>query len=61
MFVYSDRYRLDWGEHIFPIEKYRLTYARLAELGLATEHNTIEPSPATRKELESLHERGYHQ
>ena len=59
MFVYSDRYRLDWGEHIFPVEKYRLTYERLVELGLAGPHNTVEPSPATREELERVHEPGY--
>ena len=59
MFVYSDRYRLEWGEHIFPIEKYRLTYDRLVELGLAGEHNILEPSPATREELERVHTPGY--
>ncbi len=59
MFVYSDGYRLDWGGHIFPVEKYRLTYERLVELGLAGPHNTVAPRPATREELERVHDPGY--
>ncbi len=52
---WSPRYELDWGEHVFPIEKYRLVADRLRAAGLAL----TEPPPATDEELALVHPPAY--
>jgi len=53
--VYSDRYAIDIGLHVFPTEKYRLVRARLVESGAVSSSNIIEPTPATWEELALVH------
>ena len=50
--IYSSRYHIDIGLHVFPTEKYRRI---TAALGLAT----IEPEPATWEELALVHTAEY--
>src|SRR5213083_1736291 len=53
--VYSSRYAIDLGLHIFPTEKYRLVCERLIDRGLVTRDEIIEPDPATWDELALVH------
>jgi acetoin utilization deacetylase AcuC-like enzyme len=53
--VYSPRYHIDLGPHVFPTEKYRLVYERLLELGLAQPSDLIEPEPASWDQLALVH------
>ena len=50
-FVWSGKYRLDWPEHVFPVDKYDRIRARLGE--------TLEPEPATEEQLLLVHTPGY--
>jgi len=53
--VYSPRYAIDLGLHVFPTEKYRLVHARLLERGLIRPADVVEPAPATWDELALVH------
>lgn len=55
--VYSPQYFADLQGHVFPIEKYRLVVAQLEREGILGE--VLEPSPATRAELELVHTAAY--
>lgn len=57
--VYSDEYYVDMGEHVFPIEKYRMTYAALIEQGVLQPHDVAEPTPAPEEDLLLVHEPQY--
>ena len=59
MIVYSARYHIDIGPHVFPTQKYRLVYARLLELGLVQSAGLVEPEPATWDELALVHTADY--
>jgi acetoin utilization deacetylase AcuC-like enzyme len=52
--VYSPRYHLDFGAHVFPTEKYRRVAARVERAGLVP-GGFIEPSPAGWDELALAH------
>ena len=58
MIVYSPRYRIDLGLHVFPTEKYRLVYERLLAGGLDPS-SIVEPAPAGWDELALVHTAGY--
>jgi acetoin utilization deacetylase AcuC-like enzyme len=53
--VYSSRYQIDLGLHVFPTIKYRLVYDRLLECGLVSPHVTVEPEPASWDDLGLVH------
>jgi acetoin utilization deacetylase AcuC-like enzyme len=53
--VYSPRYRIDIGLHVFPTDKYRLIHTRLIETGVIQPSDTVEPTPATWDELALVH------
>lgn len=56
-FVYSEKYFAVFGDHVFPVEKYRLTRQRLdRELPDAVFH---EPAPASREDLLTVHSAAY--
>jgi len=55
-FVYSDRYDLNLGEHVFPARKYRLLRDRLIHTGFAQPHDFIEPEPATDDDMRLVHD-----
>jgi len=57
--VYSARYRIDIGLHVFPTDKYQRVQARLVETGVIQPADIIEPQPATWDELALVHTREY--
>ena len=57
--VYSARYHVDIGPHIFPTLKYRLVHARLIELGLVREEDVVAPQPANWEQLALVHTAEY--
>jgi acetoin utilization deacetylase AcuC-like enzyme len=57
--VYSARYHIDIGPHVFPTRKYQLVRARLLESGLVSPADVVEPSPASWDDLALVHTPGY--
>jgi acetoin utilization deacetylase AcuC-like enzyme len=56
--VYSPRYRIDLGLHVFPTEKYRLVYERLLTEGFDPS-SVVEPAPAEWDQLALVHTADY--
>lgn len=54
-FVYSPRYRVDIGPHVFPIHKYDLVMERLVGAGLASRTEILEPESPTQDDLLAVH------
>lgn len=54
-FVYSEKYTVDLGEHVFPVQKYRMVYQRLASEGLITPDNLFLPTFPERRDLLLVH------
>src|SRR5437899_3875975 len=57
--VYSPRYAVDIGPHVFPTLKYRMVHVRLLETGVVHPADVIEPSPASWDELALVHTTEY--
>jgi len=57
--VWSPTYEVDIGPHVFVTAKYRLTRERLLAEGTATEDDFVAPTPATRDQLELVHDAAY--
>ena len=57
--VYSGRYDLNLGAHVFPSQKYRLLHERLLNQGIAGPEDILEPTPATDEDILLVHEPGY--
>ena len=53
--IYSPRYRIDLGLHVFPTRKYQLVHARLIETGVINPSSVVEPEPAGWDELALVH------
>jgi acetoin utilization deacetylase AcuC-like enzyme len=53
--VYSDRYDLNLGHHVFPSEKYRLIHDRLLSEGFADSDDFVEPRPASDEQILLVH------
>ncbi len=53
--VYSPRYAIDIGPHVYLTEKYRRIHARLLAAPHAHLDGTIEPEPATWNQLALVH------
>jgi acetoin utilization deacetylase AcuC-like enzyme len=53
--VYSPRYRVDIGPHVFPTQKYELVHARLVESRVIDPADLIEPEPAAWESLALVH------
>ena len=53
--IYSPRYLIDLGRHVFPTRKYPLVHARLIETGVINPSNVVEPRPAGWDELALVH------
>lgn len=53
--VYSARYQIDIGLHVFPTTKYRLVHDRLLETGVIQSADIVEPAPASWDELALVH------
>lgn len=58
-FIYHPDYYCDIGEQVFPTEKYGLLYDRMRSAGIITDENLLEPTPATRDQLELVHTPDY--
>ena len=57
--VYSPRYQIDIGAHVFPTRKYSLIHARLLETGVIGPADCIEPEPASWSDLALVHTAEY--
>jgi acetoin utilization deacetylase AcuC-like enzyme len=57
--LYSPRYHIDIGLHVFPTRKYQLVHARLVEDGVIAQPDVIEPNAAAWDELALVHTREY--
>ena len=57
--VYSARYHIDIGPHVFSTQKYRLVRDRLVEGGLIQPDEVVEPQPAGWHELALVHTEEY--
>ena len=57
--VYSPRYQIDIGAHVFPTRKYSLIHARLLELGVIQPSDCVEPDPASWSDLALVHTAEY--
>lgn len=53
--VYSPEYKVDFGPHVFPTQKYGLTRDRLVQSGLLARLDLLEPEPATADDLALVH------
>jgi acetoin utilization deacetylase AcuC-like enzyme len=57
--VYSPRYHVDIGPHVFPTQKYALVHARLVESRVIDPADVIEPQPASWESLAHVHTADY--
>lgn len=57
--VYSPRYQVDIGPHVFPTEKYQRVQARLLQTGVVQPSGVLEPEPASWEDLALVHTTGY--
>jgi len=57
--VYSPKYEVDIGGHVFPTAKYRLIRERLLECGGLVLDDFIEPLPVTAEDLSLVHTNEY--
>jgi acetoin utilization deacetylase AcuC-like enzyme len=57
--IYSDRYYLPIGAHVFPAEKYRRIHDRLIETGVAEASDFLEPEPASDQDILLVHRPEY--
>ena len=57
--VYSPRYHIDIGAHVFPTRKYELVHARLLQDRVITPAEVIEPQPAPWADLALVHTSEY--
>ena len=57
--IYSDRYDLNLGAHVFPSSKYRLICDQLLAEGLAAKDDFITPEPATDEDVLRVHSQEY--
>jgi acetoin utilization deacetylase AcuC-like enzyme len=57
--VYSARYHIDIGPHVFPTRKYSLIYERLLQTGIVQASDGVEPEPAAWNDLALVHTAEY--
>jgi acetoin utilization deacetylase AcuC-like enzyme len=57
--VYSARYHIEIGPHVFPTRKYQLVHARLLQAGTIRPSDVREPCAATWDDLALVHTAGY--
>ena len=57
--VYSEKYFLPIGEHVFRADKYRLIVERLMQQGCADRSDLIEPTPASEQDVMLVHSPHY--
>ena len=57
--VYSPKYHVDLGDHVFPTDKYPKIHDRLIAEGIATEADFVEPPPADPADILLVHTPAY--
>jgi acetoin utilization deacetylase AcuC-like enzyme len=57
--VFSERYHLPIGDHVFPTQKYDLVRKELLGQGIASPHDFLSPQPATEDDLLLVHSHFY--
>ena len=57
--VYSEKYFLPIGEHVFRADKYRLIRERLFEQGFADDADFLAPQPASESDVMLVHSPHY--
>lgn len=57
--VWSPRYRVDIGTHVFPTQKYQLVHERLLRDRVIEPGDVLEPAPAAWEDLALVHAPGY--
>jgi acetoin utilization deacetylase AcuC-like enzyme len=57
--VYSDKYFLPIGEHVFRADKFRLIRERLLQQGVADENDFLTPEPASESDVLLVHSPHY--
>lgn len=57
--VYSEKYFLPIGEHVFRADKFRLVIERLMQHGVVDRSDLIEPSPASEQDILLVHSPHY--
>jgi acetoin utilization deacetylase AcuC-like enzyme len=57
--VWSPRYEVDIGAHVFPTAKYRLILDELLEREVVRREEVIQPEPASWEEIARVHSPGY--
>jgi acetoin utilization deacetylase AcuC-like enzyme len=57
--VYSPKYHVDLGDHVFPTEKYPRIHDQLIADGIATEADFVEPPPADPDDIRLVHTKEY--
>ncbi len=57
--IYSPRYQIDIGPHVFPTAKYQRVHARLLETGVVHAGDIVEPRSASWDELALVHTSDY--
>jgi acetoin utilization deacetylase AcuC-like enzyme len=57
--VYSARYQIDIGPHVFPTDKYQRVHARLLETGVIRPADVVEPGLASWDDLALVHTAEY--
>ncbi len=58
-FVYHEGYDLNFGDHVFPAEKYRLIRERLLADEVAAPEDFVIPEPASEQDLLLVHDPGW--
>jgi acetoin utilization deacetylase AcuC-like enzyme len=53
--LYSSRYHIDIGLHVFPTVKYQKVHARLLDTGIVSPADIVEPQPASWEQLALVH------
>ena len=57
--VYTDKYDLNLGAHVFPSQKYRMVHDRLLREGLADARDFLAPEPASDEDVLRVHTKEY--
>lgn len=58
--VYSPKYEVNLGEHVFVTKKFRLIKEKLISLGVANEEDFVQPTSATEEDVTLVHTQKYY-
>ena len=53
--IYSDRYDLNLGDHVFPSVKYKLVRNKLLQENISHESDFVEPQPVEDRDVLRVH------